>query len=87
MRPVIRYEGTNHRGEPSQPRVDLLALAEILAAAAGALELAGMRLKALGHDAGWRHHQAEADALIALREIRLVRCRRKGRMRWDRGRD
>jgi hypothetical protein len=87
MAPVIRYEGTNHRGEPSSPRVDLIAIGQLLDRACRALEMAGHRLKALGSDAGPDHHQAEADCLIALRSIRLLRCRRKRRMRWARERD
>ena len=87
MDPVIRYEGTNARGEPSSPRVDLLAVGQLLDRAACALEMSAMRLKALGYDAGPDHHQAEADCLIALRAIRLLRCRRKRRLRWARERD
>ena len=87
MAPVIQYEGTNARGEPSSPRVDLIAVGQLLDRAARALEMSGMRLQALGYDPGPDHHQAEADCILALRAIRLLRCRRKRRMRWARERD
>jgi hypothetical protein len=48
MDPVIRYEGTNHRGEPSSPRVDLLALGQLLDRAALAVGLLADRLLAAG---------------------------------------
>ena len=84
---VIQYQGTNARGEPSSPRVDLVAVGQLLDRAARALELSALRLKALGHDAGPDHHRAEADCLVALRQIRLLRCHKKRRMRWSRERD
>jgi hypothetical protein len=87
VRPVIQYEGTTARGEPSHPRVDLLAVGEILDRAARALEMSAMRLKALSYDAGGDHAVAEAHCLVALRQIRLLRCRRKRRMKWTRERD
>ena len=87
MDPVIRYEGTNHRGEPSQPRVDLLAVGQLLDRAACALQMTADRLKAAGHDPGPEAYSAEVALRLALREIRLLRCRRKRRMRWVRERD
>ena len=87
MDPVIRYEGTNHRGEPTQPRVDLLAVGQLLDRAARVVRLTADRLEAAGEYPGPDAYQAEADLIIALRQIRSLRCRRKRRMRWARERD
>ncbi len=87
MAPVIRYEGTNARGEPSSPRVDLLALGALLDDAARALRLAADRLAAAGEIPGHEPYQLERDLIAALRQIRALRCLRKRRMRWRRERD
>jgi hypothetical protein len=84
---VIHYEGTNARGEPSSPRVDLLAVGQLLDRASRALELTADRLKAAGHDPGPDVASVELELILALRQIRLLRCRRKRRMRWARERD
>ena len=78
MDPVIRYEGTNHRGEPSSPRVDLLAVGQLLDRAA---------LAVAGEIPGPEPRQLERELCAALRQIRALRCRRKRRMRWVRERD
>lgn len=87
MTPVIRYEGTNARGEPSAPRVDLIAVGQLLDRAACGVRLLADRLKAAGEYPGPDAYQLEADLLVSLREIRALRCRRKRRMRWSRERD
>lgn len=87
MSPVIRYEGTNHRGEPSSPRVDLLAVGQLLDRAACAVRMAADRLRAVGEIPGPEPYQVERQLIAALREIRALRCRRKRRMRWVRERD
>jgi hypothetical protein len=87
MDPVITYEGCNHRGEPTSPRVDLLAVGRLLDRAAQAVRLTADRLKAAGEYPGPDPYQVEAELIVALREIRLLRCRRKRRMRWSRQRD
>ena len=87
MAPVIRYEGTNHRGEPTSPRVDLLAVGQLLDRAAQAVRLAADRLKAAGEIPGPEPYQVERQLIAALREIRSLRCRRKRRLRWCRERD
>jgi hypothetical protein len=48
MDPVIRDEGTNHRGEPSSPRVDLLAVGQLFDRAARVVRLTADRLRAAG---------------------------------------
>jgi hypothetical protein len=87
MTPVIEYQGTNHRGEPSQPRVDLLAVGQLLDRAACAVRLTADRLRAAGEYPGPEPYQVERELIRALREIRALRCRRKRRMRWVRERD
>jgi hypothetical protein len=87
MRPVIRYEGTNARGEPSQPRVDLIAVGELLDRAAEAVRLTADRLKVAGEIPGPEPYRIERELIAALREIRALRCRRKRRMRWARERN
>jgi hypothetical protein len=87
MKPIIEYQGTNHRGEPSQPRVDLLAVGQLLDRAACCLRLTADRLKAAGEYPGPEPYRVEMELILALREIRALRCRRKRRMRWVRERD
>ena len=87
MPAVIQYESTTARGEPSSPRVDLIAVGQLLDRAARALERAEIAIRARGGDPGPDHYQAEAECLVALRQIRALRCRRKRRMRWRRERD
>ncbi len=84
---VIEYQGTNHRGEPSQPRVDLLAVGQLLDRAAQAVRLAADRLEVAGEIPGPEPYRVERELIAALREIRRLRCRRKRRMRWARERD
>jgi hypothetical protein len=81
MKPVIRYEGTNHRGEPTSPRVDLLAVGQLLDRAACAVRMGADRLKAAGEIPGPEPRQLERELCAALR------CRRKRRMRWVRESD
>jgi len=87
MDPVIRYEGTNARGEPSSPRVDLLAVGQLLDRAAEVLRLTADRLKAAGEIPGPEPYRTERDLIAALRQIRALRCRRQRRLRWARERD
>jgi hypothetical protein len=87
MTPVIEYQGTNHRGEPSQPHVDLLAVGQLLDRAAEVVRLTADRLKAAGESPGPEPYRVEMELILALREIRALRCRRKRRMRWTRERD
>jgi hypothetical protein len=84
---IIDYQGTNHRSEPSQPRVDLLAVGQLLDRAACALRLTADRLAVAGQPVGPEPYQVERELIAALREIRALRCRRKRRMRWARERD
>jgi hypothetical protein len=86
---VIRYEGTNARGEPSSPRVDLLAVGQLIDRAAVKLEMQAHQLKAALQ---LTRIDPEARGLVndlvaALRAIRSLRCRRKRRLRWSRERD
>jgi hypothetical protein len=67
--------------------VDLLAVGQLLDRAACALQMAADRLNAAGHDPGPEAYSAEVALRLALREIRLLHCRRKTRMRWVRERD
>ena len=87
MAPVIQYDGTNHRGEPTQPRVDLMAVGQLLDRAACGVRTLADRLAAAGEYPGPDAYQLEADLIVALRQIRTLRCRRKRRMRWSRERD
>lgn len=87
MDPVIRYEGTNHRGEPSSARVDLLAVGQLLDRAARAVGLLADRLTVAGEVPGPEPRQLERELCAALRQIRALRCRRKRRMRWVREHD
>lgn len=87
MSPVIRYEGTNHRGEPTSPRVDLLAVGQLLDRAACALQRAEIRIRAAGHEPEPEAISTEVALILALREIRALRCRRKRRMRRVHERD
>jgi hypothetical protein len=87
MGPVIRYEGTNARGEPSSPRVDLLAVGQLLDRAALAVAELQIARRAAGIHPGPAPEILERDLTGALRQIRALRCRRKRRMRWVRERD
>ena len=90
MAPVIRYEGTNARGEPSSPRVDLLAVGQLLDRAANAVEGQAYQISAALGLRDKIHPETRDlvnDLVAALREIRALRCRRKRRMRWNRERD
>jgi hypothetical protein len=83
---VIRYEGTNHRGEPTSPRVDLLAVGQLLDRAAQVVRLTADRLKVVGEIPGPEPYRIERDLIAALREIRALKIRRKRRMRCVRER-
>jgi hypothetical protein len=84
---ILEYQGTNHRGEPTQPRVDLLAVGRLLDRAACILRLTADRLEVAGEIPGPEPYRVEAELVAALREIRALRCRRKRRMRWTRDLD
>ena len=84
---IIEYQGTNHWGEPTQPRVNLIALGELLDRAAEAVRLTADRLKVAGEIPGPEPYRVERELIAAPREIRGLRCRRKRRMRWARERE
>ena len=77
---IIRFEQINHRGEPSRPRVDLIALGALLDRAALGVERLRMRLRAAGVVPGPEAEDLERDIIRALREIRAVRVRSRRRV-------
>ena len=82
---IVRFEQINQRGESSRPRVDLNALGELLDRAALMIERQRHQLHTHGHP----DHDAvevEKDLLLALREVRSVRTRARGRVPCDRTR-
>jgi len=80
---IIHYEQINQMGEGSRPRVDLLALAELLNRAAVELDFLTARLQAGGlMPPGQR--ETEKAVIEALREVRAVRTRRKRRVPGER---
>lgn len=84
---VLTYEQTNARGEPSRPRVDLIAVGRLLDRAIVAVEELQIARTAAGIHPGPTPEILRRDLTDALREIRRLRCRRKRRMRWTRERD
>jgi len=86
MSPILRYEQINHRGEPSRPRVDLLALAELLNRAAVELDFLTHRLQDAGALPGVEPRETEKAVIAALREVRSCRTRSKRRTPCDRDR-
>ena len=87
MDPVIRYEGTNHRGEPTSPRVDLLAVGLLLDRAAQVVRAHRRPPQSGRRGPRPRRLPGRGRPHLALRQIRSVRCRRKRRLRWTRERD
>jgi hypothetical protein len=69
MRPVIEYQGTDHRVEPTQPRVDLLAVGQLLDRAAQVVRLTADRLRAAGEYPGPEPYQVEMELILALRAL------------------
>jgi hypothetical protein len=74
---VVRFEQVNARGEPSRPRVDLVALGALLDRAALGVERLRLRLRAAGEIPGPEASALERDLIAALREVRSVRTRRR----------
>lgn len=83
MNPIIRYEQINQMGEGGRPRVDLLALAELLNRAAVELDWLASRLQA-GGLLPPEPRETEKAVIEALRAVRSVRTRRKRRVPCDR---
>lgn len=84
MTPIVRFEQINHRGEASRPRVDLIALGQLLDRAAQAV---GMHRYELAAALGTRPPEGSAlerDLIAALREVRSVRTRSRRRVPCDR---
>jgi hypothetical protein len=74
---VIHFEQVNDRGEASRPRVDLVALGELLDRAALGVEMLRLRLRAAGEIPGPEALALERDLIAALRSVRSVRARRR----------
>jgi hypothetical protein len=81
---IIRFEQINPRGERSRPRVDLVALGELLDRAALGVEGLRYRLRAVGEIPGPDALDLERALISALREVRSVRTRRKRAVPCDR---
>src|SRR5262249_54570781 len=81
--PIIVYNGTNHRGEPTSPRVVLIELRQLLDRAAAMVEGQALQLRAaLGvRDIDPEARALHRDLIQALRSCRAVRVRRKRRTR------
>ena len=77
---IVRFEQVNHRGEPSRPRVDLIALGALLDRAALGVETLRFRLRAAGEVPGPEAEDLEKALIAALREIRSVRVRSRRRV-------
>jgi len=76
---IVHFEQTNARGERSRPRVDLIALGELLDRAALGVEMLRLRLRAAGEIPGPEPEDLERDLIAALREVRSVRTRSRRR--------
>ena len=74
---IVRFEQINDRGEASRPRVDLVALGELLDRAALGVEQLRLRLRAAGEIPGPEASALERDLISALRSVRSVRTRRR----------
>ena len=83
---IVRHEQINERGEGSRPRVDLIALGELLDRAALGIDSLARCLKAMGLDPGPAPRILHDHLINALREVRSVRTRSKRRVRCDRTR-
>lgn len=83
---IVRHEQVNARGEASRPRVDLIALGELLDRAALGVESLSYRLRAAGQFTGPAPEILHKDLVAALREVRSVRTRSKRRVPCDRRR-
>jgi hypothetical protein len=83
---IVRFEQINQRGESSRPRVDLNALGALLDRAALGVERLRYRLKAAGEVPGEEAEDLERELIRALREVRSVRTRARGRVPCDRTR-
>jgi hypothetical protein len=86
MRPIINHQQVNARGEASRPRVDLIALGELLDRAALGVESLSYRLRAAGEYLGPAPEILHNDLIAALREVRSVRMRSRRRVPCDRTR-
>ena len=84
MSAIVRHEQVNARGEGSRPRVDLIALGELLDRAALGVERLRLRLRAAGEIPGPEPEDLERDLIRALREVRSVRTRSRRRVPCDR---
>ena len=80
MNPIVRFEQTNARGEASRPRVDLIALGQLLDRAALGIEMLASRLRAAGEIPGPEPEDLERALIAALREVRSVRTRSRRRV-------
>jgi hypothetical protein len=83
---IVRFEQVNQRGESSRPRVDLNALGALLDRAALGVERLRYRLQAAGEIPGAEAEDLERELIRALREVRSVRTRSRGRVPCDRTR-
>jgi hypothetical protein len=81
---IVNFEQINQRGERSRPRVDLIALGELLDRAALGVEGLRYRLKAAGEIPGPDALAIEKALIAALREVRSVRTRARRRVPCDR---
>jgi hypothetical protein len=77
---IVRFEQVNDRGEASRPRVDLMALGQLLDRAALGVEMLRLRLRAAGEVPGPEAEDLEGDLIRALREVRSVRTRSRRRI-------
>jgi hypothetical protein len=77
---IVRFEQVNHRGEPSRPRVDLIALGTLLDRAALGVERLRMRLRVAGEVPGPEAQDLERAIIAALQEVRSVRTRSRRRV-------
>jgi hypothetical protein len=84
MKSIVRFEQVNAHGEASRPRVDLIALGELLDRAALGVEMLNYQLRAEGIHTGPAPEILHRDLIAALREVRSVRTRSKRRVPCDR---
>jgi hypothetical protein len=81
---IVRFEQVNDRGQRSRPRVDLIALSELLDRAALGVERLRLRLQVAGEIPGPDVQDLERDLVRALRQVRSVRTRSRKRVPRER---